>query len=214
MKFDFFNVPRIIFGPGQIARLPELVPATSNVLLVYGGSDALAQRISDLLPQSPTLIRQRGEPTVTDIDRAVSTGREANCNFVLGAGGGSAIDTANAVAGLMAKGESATDYMEVVGKGLKITKIAVPWIAIPTTAGTGAEVTRNAVVGWPEKKFKASIRSELLLPRAAVIDPELGVDVPPAVTASSGMDAALPVHRGVCVGRREPDDRCDCDQRR
>ena len=89
----------------------------------------------------------------------------------------------------MAKGDSAADYMEVVGKGLKITKIAVPWIAIPTTAGTGAEVTRNAVVGWPEKKFKASIRSELLLPRAALIDPELGVDVPPAVTASSGMDA-------------------------
>jgi len=189
VKVDFFNVPRIIVGRRQIARLAELVPASSSVLLIYGGSETLAARISDLLAQPPTLLRQRGEPTVAAVDRAVAVARESNCNFVLGAGGGSAIDTAKAVAGLMARGDSAADFMEVVGKGLKITKIAVPWIAIPTTAGTGAEVTRNAVVGWPEKKFKASIRSELLLPRVALIDPELGVDVPPHVTASSGMDA-------------------------
>ena len=90
---------------------------------------------------------------------------------------------------MLANGGGVTDYMEVVGKGRKITKPAVPWIAVPTTAGTGAEVTRNAVIGWPEKKFKASIRSELLMARVALIDPELHVDVPPHVTASSGADA-------------------------
>jgi alcohol dehydrogenase class IV len=108
---------------------------------------------------------------------------------VIGLGGGSAIDAAKAVAALLGNGGSAVDYMEVVGKGLKITKSATPWMAIPTTAGTGAEATRNAVIGLPERKFKASIRSELLLPRVALVDAELGVDVPAAVTASSGMDA-------------------------
>src|ERR1700709_883931 len=79
--------------------------------------------------------------------------------------------------------------MEVVGKGKKIVRMAAPWIAIPTTAGTGAEVTRNAVIGAPEHRFKASIRGEQLLARVALVDPQLGVEVPPAVTASSGMDA-------------------------
>jgi alcohol dehydrogenase class IV len=189
MQFNFTPIPKIIFGPGQIARLPELVPQSSRVLLVYNGSDTLAERVSKILTQPPTTIRQKGEPTISDIDKAVARGREENCNFILGAGGGSAIDAAKAIAGLLATGKPATDYMEVVGKGEKFTKPAVPWIAIPTTAGTGAEVTRNAVIGWPEKKFKASIRSGLLLPRYALIDPELGLDVPQHVTAASGMDA-------------------------
>lgn len=189
MSFEIFNVTRIVFGAGQVTRLSEFVPATSRVLLVYNGSDELAARIGAILSEPPILFRQKGEPTVADIDRVVALGRLQNANFILGAGGGSAIDCAKAVAGLLATGKPVTDYLEVVGKGEKITKIAVPWIAIPTTAGTGAEVTRNAVVGWPEKKFKASIRSELLLPRAAIIDPELALNVPPNVTAASGMDA-------------------------
>jgi alcohol dehydrogenase class IV len=183
MTFDFFNVPRIVFGRGAIARLGELVPADARVMLVYNG------RKPDALPTAAVEFRQRGEPTVADVDAALAVAREANVDFVLGVGGGSAIDAAKAVAGLLGNGGVATDYMEVVGRGQKLTKPAVPWIAIPTTAGTGAEVTRNAVIGWPEKKFKASIRSELLMARVALIDPELHVDVPPHVTASSGADA-------------------------
>jgi alcohol dehydrogenase class IV len=108
---------------------------------------------------------------------------------MIGLGGGSAIDAAKAVAALLTNGGQASDYMEVVGKGQKISKASMPWIAIPTTAGTGAEATRNAVIGLPDKKFKASIRSELLLPRIALVDPQLGLDVSPEVTARSGMDA-------------------------
>ncbi|HEY7119046.1 MAG TPA: iron-containing alcohol dehydrogenase, partial [Tepidisphaeraceae bacterium] len=136
-----------------------------------------------------TLRRQKGEPTVADVDTAVEHARSEGVDVLLGLGGGSAIDAAKAVAGLLNNGGSAVDYMEVIGKGLKITRPAAPWIAIPTTAGTGAEATRNAVIGLPERQFKASIRSELLLPRVALIDPELGIDVPPDVTARSGMDA-------------------------
>jgi alcohol dehydrogenase class IV len=181
MTFNFFNVPRIVFGRGVITRLPEFVPKASRVLLVYNGRK----------PELPHALdfHQRGEPTVADIDAALTIARDANVDFVLGVGGGSAIDAAKTLAGLLANGGVASDYMEVIGKGQQITKPAVPWIAIPTTAGTGAEATRNAVIGWPEKKFKASIRSELLLPRLALIDPALAIDVPPDVTARSGMDA-------------------------
>ncbi len=115
--------------------------------------------------------------------------RKNSCDCVIGMGGGSAIDAAKAVACLLTNGGSVLDYMEVVGKGQKISRPAAPWMAIPVTAGTGAEATRNAVIGVPDKKFKASLRSEYLLARIALVDPELGVGVPPSVTASSGMDA-------------------------
>jgi alcohol dehydrogenase class IV len=114
--------------------------------------------------------------------------------MAIGIGGGSAIDAAKAVAGLLTNGGEGgglLDYLEVVGKGQKISRPAAPWIAIPCTAGTGAEATRNAVIGFKGEgqNFKASIRSELLLARIALIDPELAISVRPSVTASSGMDA-------------------------
>jgi alcohol dehydrogenase class IV len=192
-KFEFYGVGRVVFGRGEFARAGELAAAMGrSALLVWNGSEELAARLAGLLKAAGaavTLRRQRGEPIVSDVDGAVDEGRRAGCDMVIGLGGGSAIDAAKATAALLTNGGSAVDYMEVVGKGLKITKQAMPWMAIPTTAGTGAEATRNAVIGLPEKKFKASIRSELMLPRLALIDAELGVAVPPAVTASSGMDA-------------------------
>ena len=115
--------------------------------------------------------------------------RAGGCDGVIGCGGGSAIDAAKAVAALLANGGSASDYMEVVGQGKKLTRASVPWMAIPTTAGTGAEATRNAVIGLPEKRFKASIRGERTLAAIVVVDSELGRSTPAAVTASSGMDA-------------------------
>jgi alcohol dehydrogenase class IV len=192
-KFEFYGVGRVVFGRGEFARAGELAATMGrSALVVFNGSEELAERLRQMLTSAGlavTLRRQRGEPLVADVDGAVEAARTAGCDIVIGIGGGSAIDAAKATAALLGNGGSAVDYMEVVGKGQKITRPAAPWMAIPTTAGTGAEATRNAVIGLPEKKFKASIRSELLLPRVALVDAELGVAVPPAVTASSGMDA-------------------------
>jgi alcohol dehydrogenase class IV len=191
-RFEFLCVPRIVFGRGKFAQAAELAaPLGRRAMIVYNGA-APADRLVEMLSAvgvAAITRRQKGEPVVQDVDGGVEQARDAGCDLLIGLGGGSAVDTAKAVAGLLANGGSAVDYMEVVGRGRKITRPAVPWIAIPTTAGTGAEATRNAVIGLPEKKFKASLRSEHLLPRVALVDPALGVDVPPEVTARSGMDA-------------------------
>jgi alcohol dehydrogenase class IV len=195
--FEFFGVGRVVFGRGRFARVGELVaPLGRSALVVYNGDepgrggtlDRLVERLREQGLRA-TLVRQRGEPTVDDVDRALGAARESACDCVVALGGGSAIDAAKASAGLLANGGAALDYLEVVGAGNGISSAAFPWVAIATTAGTGAEATRNAVIGVPEKRFKASIRSELLLPRIALVDPELGVGVPPGVTAASGMDA-------------------------
>ena len=188
--FEFFSVPRVVFGRGQVRRVGEIVKGLGGrPLVVYNG---VAERVVEVLGAEglrPVVVRQRGEPTVADVERAVGEAREGTCDVVVGVGGGSAIDCAKAVAGVLANGGGPLDYMEVIGKGRKLDRPAVPCVAVPTTAGTGAEVTRNAVIGEPSRKFKASLRSEGLLARAAVVDPDLGEGVPRETQAASGMDA-------------------------
>ncbi len=191
-KFEFNSVGRIFFGPGQFARLSELAATMGRTaLVVHNGPDAGDKASEALLAAGMTVRshRQSGEPVVEQIDAAVETARRAGCDCVIGVGGGSAIDAAKAVAGLLTNGGSTLDYMEVVGAGRKLTRPALPWIAMPTTAGSGAEATRNAVIGYPPKQFKASLRSELLLAKAVIVDPELHLGIPADVTARSGMDA-------------------------
>ena len=113
---------------------------------------------------------------------------KSGCDLVIGLGGGSAIDAAKAIAALAANGGDPLDYLEVVGRGQSLAQPSLPCIAIPTTAGTGAEVTRNAVLASPEHGIKASLRSPTMLPRLALVDPELTHSLPPAVTASTGLD--------------------------
>jgi alcohol dehydrogenase class IV len=191
--FEFFSAARIVFGRGEVRRVGALAKSLgSRPLVVYNGGGAAVERVSEVLRAEglePQSHRQRGEPTVADVDGAVAAARDGANDVIIGLGGGSAIDCAKAAAGILANGGSPLDYMEVIGAGRPLTRPATPWIAVPTTAGTGAEVTRNAVIGEPSRKFKASLRSELLLPRVALVDPELGVSVPPDVTAASGMDA-------------------------
>ncbi|MBL7134006.1 MAG: iron-containing alcohol dehydrogenase [Phycisphaerae bacterium] len=195
--FEFCSVGRIIFGRGAFARLAELTAELGRSTLVItnageigggGPVDELAGLL-DAANLRHAFVRQRGEPQIADVDRALQEARRSECDVVIGLGGGSAMDTAKAVAGLLTNGRAPIDYMEVIGQGRKITKPAAPWIAVPTTAGTGAEVTRNAVLACREKHFKASIRSPHLLARLVVVDPELGVGVRPEITARAGMDA-------------------------
>jgi len=210
--FEFCSVGRIVFGRGEFARVGELAGAMGRSALVVTnagepGDRGAVDRLAELLSAaslSHVFIRQRGEPTVEGVDAAATAAREAECDVVIGFGGGSAIDAAKAVAGLLTNGGSAIDYMEVVGEGRKITQAAVPWIAIPTTAGTGAEVTKNAVVTCAPKQYKASIRSELLLARAVIVDAELAVRVRADVTARAGMDALCQVIESYTSIRSQP----------
>jgi len=196
-RFEFSTAGKVVFGRGQCARLGELAAGLGRAALVIAngaepGDGAVGDRALGALREAGVrgvFVRQRGEPTVGDVDRAVEAARAEACDLVVGLGGGSAIDAAKAAAGLLTNGGSALDYMEVIGAGRKITLPAAPWIAVPTTAGTGAEVTRNAVVACPERHFKASIRGEQLLARVALVDPELGRGVPRDVAARAGLDA-------------------------
>ena len=130
-----------------------------------------------------------GEPTVELARAGTGAGREHGADVVAAIGGGSVIDTAKAIAMLLGNGGDPLDYLEVVGSGRAITQPAVPCVAVPTTAGTGAEVTANAVLASPAHQVKASLRSTLMIPRVALVDPELTASCPPQVTAASGLDA-------------------------
>jgi len=130
-----------------------------------------------------------GEPTTTIVKEAVEQARQNKLDLVIGIGGGSVLDTGKVVAALLTNTGKLEEYLEVVGEGKPINQSPLPYITIPTTAGTGAEVTRNAVLGVPEQKVKVSMRSPLMLPHVAVIDPELTYSMPPALTASTGLDA-------------------------
>jgi alcohol dehydrogenase class IV len=129
------------------------------------------------------------EPTVELARAGVAAAREHGADIVAAIGGGSVIDAGKAVAMLLGNGGDPLDYLEVIGSGRAITRPAVPFIAVPTTAGTGAEVTANAVLASLEHRVKASLRSPLMIPRIALVDPQLTVSCPPPVTAASGLDA-------------------------
>ena len=130
-----------------------------------------------------------GEPTAELARAGAAAAREHGADVIAAIGGGSVIDLGKAVAMLLANGGDPLDYLEVVGSGQKITRPAAPCVAVPTTAGTGAEVTANAVLAVPGHRLKASLRSPLMIPRVALVDPELTVSCPPPVTAASGLDA-------------------------
>ncbi|HEV2932815.1 MAG TPA: iron-containing alcohol dehydrogenase [Streptosporangiaceae bacterium] len=191
--FEFATAGRIMAGPGRAAELPGVLAGLGSRVLVCTGANP--QRHAGLLAGLAGLgvpavvFPVAAEPTVDLARGAVAAAREHGADVVAAVGGGSVIDTAKAVAMLLGNGGDPLDYLEVAGSGRPITKPAVPCVAVPTTAGTGAEVTANAVLAVPAHQVKASLRSPLMIPRVALVDPLLTVSCPPAVTASSGLDA-------------------------
>ena len=197
MNFEFATATRILFGPGTLHKIAPLAAEMGRRAFVV--TDRNVERAAPLLEQlnqngvESTPFNVSGEPTTHMALDGVQHAREAGCDCVIGIGGGSVLDTGKAIAALMTNPGELLDYLEVIGRGRPLTHAPAPYIAIPTTAGTGSEVTRNAVLASPEHQVKVSLRSPLMLPRLAVVDPELTYSVPPAITASTGLDALTQV---------------------
>ena len=190
VSFEFATAGRIMVGPGRAQELPVVLAGLGSRFLVVTGADPA--RHGGLLASvgpAATVFPVAAEPTVELVRAAVAVARAQGADVIAAIGGGSVIDTGKAVAMLLGNGGDPLDYLEVVGSGQAITRPAVPCVAVPTTAGTGAEVTANAVLAVPSHRIKASLRSPLMIPRVALVDPLLAVSCPPPVTAASGLDA-------------------------
>ena len=191
MTFEFATAACIRFGAGKAREVTEAAIAMgSRALVVTGASEASFERAIRLVKSLIHLpLAIFGEPTIDAIRAGAAKAREANCDVVVAIGGGSAIDAGKALAAMLANPGDPLDYLEVIGRGQPLAYASIPFIAVPTTAGTGSEVTRNAVLASPQHRVKASLRSAGMLPRLAVVDPELTLDLPPVLTASTGLDA-------------------------
>jgi alcohol dehydrogenase class IV len=190
VRFEFVTAGRILAGSGRAADLPAVLAGLgSRVLLCTGANPLRHNALTGQLGLPAAQFPVAGEPTVDLARAATEAARQHGADVIAAIGGGSVIDTAKAVAMLLGNGGDPLDYLEVIGAGRPITQPAVPCVAVPTTAGTGAEVTANAVLAAPEHRIKASLRSPLLIPRVALVDPQLTVSCPAPVTAASGLDA-------------------------
>lgn len=191
MQFEFATAGRVIFGVGAAAQVGTVAAGLGSRALVVTGSDprrALAALDGLAAARVATSTWSvRGEPGVADVAEGVAFARARGCDVVVAIGGGSAIDAGKAIAALLTNGGEVRDYLEVVGRGLALAEPAAPVVAVPTTAGTGSEVTRNAVLA--ADGVKVSLRSLGMLPRAAIVDPALTLSLPPEVTADCGLDA-------------------------
>ncbi|QOJ23656.1 MAG: iron-containing alcohol dehydrogenase [Gammaproteobacteria bacterium] len=198
IQFSVARLPRIEFGAGSLKKLPDIVAGFgSRILLVTGARSFVnTSRWEVLLDQ----LTQHGitwqhctvaeEPSPALIDELVKTYAGDHFAAVVGIGGGSALDAAKAVAGLLQVQRSVMDYLEGVGPELPYQGPAVPFIAVPTTAGTGSEATKNAVLSVQgDNGFKKSFRHDKLVAEYAIVDPDLLESCPPGVIAANGMDA-------------------------
>lgn len=208
LHFEFASAGRILFGPGTLNEVgPHARALGSKALLVTGKTRSRASRLEKTLSTHQVEVVRfavEGEPTVGDVLKACGEAKAAGCNLVIGFGGGSAIDAAKGISALLANPGDPYDYLEVVGRGRPLLHPALPCIAIPTTAGTGAEVTRNAVLASPAHGVKVSLRSPLMLPRLAIVDPELTYELPRALTASTGLDALTQLIEPYVSSRANP----------
>jgi alcohol dehydrogenase len=194
--FAIARLPRIEFGAGAIRKLPAIAAGYGRRLLLVTGARSFAesaagrQLFAALAAQGCTwqLVRVAGEPSPSFIDGTVAQLRDSAIDVVVGIGGGSALDAAKAIAGLLKPGNSVLDHLEGVGPEAPYRGPATPFIAVPTTAGTGSEATKNAVLSVTGQ-YKKSFRADQLVAAWAVVDPDLLATCPPALIAADGMDA-------------------------
>ena len=193
INFQFATSTRIIFENDSFKKVPGLVAGLGNkVFIVTGKNKVLANQLSEWLNQiniSSEIFSVHSEPTTADIENGTDLARQNSSKVIVGIGGGSVIDAGKAIAALVANKGELTDYLEIIGKGKKLEEAPLPYLAIPTTAGTGAEVTKNAVIKSIDHNVKVSLRSDLMFPAIAVIDPVLTLTMPPEITAYTGVDA-------------------------
>lgn len=193
MAFEFATATRIVFGPGKVSEAASEAAALGGRALVVAGSrpDRLEPLLEPLCAARVgyALFSVAGEPTLPLVSAGVARAGAEGCTTVIGCGGGSVLDAAKAIAALLTNPGDPLEYLEVVGRGNPLLRPPAPCICLPTTAGTGCEVTRNAVLIAPEQRVKVSLRSPMMLPRLAVVDPELTRSLPPALTAATGLDA-------------------------
>jgi alcohol dehydrogenase class IV len=195
MRFEFATAQRILFGPGTLAEVgPVARTLASRALMVTGKHPKRSENLGSMLKGQGMEVLLHpcgGEPTVDEARMGAERARAEGCGVILGFGGGSALDLAKAIAALAANPGDPLRYLEVIGEGKPLEQRPLPCIAIPTTAGTGSEVTRNAVLASPAHGVKVSLRHPSMLPVLAVIDPQLTCGLPPSITASTGLDALV-----------------------
>jgi len=208
MNFGFATATRIVFGNGKLRELASLACGLGRRALLVTGRDAgRAAKAGEWLEAAGVALTRfsvSGEPTLAVVEQGMARARGADCELVISVGGGSVIDAGKAIAAMLANEGELLDYLEVIGRGRALAKPSVPFIAIPTTAGTGSEVTRNAVLASPEQRVKVSLRSPLMLPTVALIDPELTYDLPPGLTATTGLDALTQLIEPFTCNRTNP----------
>lgn len=212
-RFTLTRLPGITFGPGTVAEVPATVARHGRRCLLVTGQRSwdglpLASLPSDLAAVGVEVVghvRTSAEPGPETIDGLTTAARRLDVDIVLGIGGGSVLDTAKAVAGLAPTGTDVMDHLEGVGRGLPYPGPALPWVAVPTTAGTGSEATRNAVVTvHGETGYKRSFRDERLIAVHAIVDPDLLADCPRPLIAANGLDALTQLLEAFTSARANP----------
>jgi alcohol dehydrogenase class IV len=208
MRFEFATATRIIFGPGTIIEAASLsAEMGKRAFVITGSSTERAQPLLEALGKQGidyVTFSVPGEPTTTIAVTAAQAARQTESDMIISIGGGSVLDTGKVAAAMLTNIGELEDYLEVLGAGRALSQPAAPHIAIPTTAGTGAEVTRNAVLSVPEHHVKVSMRSPYMLPRLAMVDPVLTHSMPPDVTASTGLDALTQLLEVYVSGQANP----------
>jgi alcohol dehydrogenase class IV len=208
MQFEFATANRIVFGPGTLsAEVTAVADYGRHALVVTGKSRRHYQTLARQLEAqnvSSAVFAVTGEPDTLMIEEGSELARSAGCDVIVGIGGGSVVDAGKAIAALTANPGRLMDYLEVIGKGRPLQNAPIPYIAVPTTAGTGAEVTKNAVLASPSHRVKVSMRSPRMLPLVSIVDPELTLSMTPAVTAATGMDALTQLLEGYVTKRSNP----------